>query len=95
MHACQLTGVENKSFDPRCDVDGSSMDLDFISEPPQECLNVFCHGGFILRDVFGCELRMSGIDLDRVYKDITAEEKSFLLASLWGVSVLAAKTFGS
>ena len=82
MHACQLTGVENKSFDPRCHVDSSFVDFDLISKPPQECMNVFCHGGFILCDVFGCKLRMLGLILDAIYRGITAAENSFLFASL-------------
>ena len=79
MHAYQLTGVEIKSFDPRCHVDSSSVDFDLISNPPQECMNVFCHGGFILCDVFGCKLRMLGLILDAIYRDITAAENKFFL----------------
>ena len=53
----QLTGVENKSLNPRCDVDASFVEFDFILEPRQKGTDVFRHGGFILRDVLGCKLR--------------------------------------
>ena len=82
MHACRLTGVENESLDPRCDVDGFPVHFNFIPKPLQECRNVFCYGGFILCDVFGCKLRMSGHSLDTGYRGITAEENSFRFASL-------------
>ena len=78
----RLTNVENKSLSPGCNIDGSSVGLDFILEPRQKCANVFCHQSFILCDIFGCKLQTSGLSLDAVYKDITAVENSFFLASL-------------
>lgn len=82
LHACQLTGVENKSFDPRGDVDSRLLPFDRVFKPLQQKTNVFGHGRLILRDVFGRKLLILGFNLISEDSDVTAAETSFLLASL-------------
>ena len=63
-HVCRLTGVENKSLNPRCDIHGWPMDFDLILKPLQESMNVFYHRRLILCDVVGCKLRMSDFQFE-------------------------------